>query len=136
MTSENIFSIDGETYDVSVTSLKINGEKIASDDTGRLKNLEMYIKYDGIFVNYEMTISKRLSNNKEFFKLFDKLLFDKSKPKHKVVFPYGNKKITFNAYCPAPSIDIKQFLGYNKYDKYGVITIKFIAISPTGASPL
>ena len=46
MTSANIFSIDGETYDVSVTSLKINGEKIASDDTGRLKNLEMYIKYD------------------------------------------------------------------------------------------
>lgn len=136
MTSADIFSVDGKTYDVSVTGLKINGEKIASEDTGRLKNLEMYIKYDGIFVNYEMTISKRLSKNQELFKLFDYLLFDKSKPKHEVTFPYGNKKITFNAYCSGPSIDIKQFLGYNKYDKYGDITIKFIAISPTEASPL
>lgn len=136
MTSADIFSVDGKTYDVSVTGLKINGEKIASEDTGRLKNLEMFIKYDGIFVNYEMTISKRLSNNREFFKLYDYLLFDKSKPKHEVVFPYGNKKITFNAYCSGTSIDIKQFLGYNKYDKYGDITIKFIAISPTEASPL
>lgn len=136
MTTADIFSVDGNTYDVSVVSLKINGEKISSEDSGRLKNLKMYLKYDGIFVNYEMEISKRLSNERDFFKLFDYLLFDKDKPKHTVVFPYGNKKITFEAYCPANSIDIVKFMGYNKFDKYGKISLKFIAISPTKESPL
>lgn len=125
---QNVFSVDGKFYDVSVDGLKINGEKISSDDTGRLKNLEMYIKYDGIFVNYELTLSKNGNNNEAFFGLFHHLTFDKSNPKHNVTMPYGNKMYSFKAYCPNTSVDIVRFLGQKEYDRYGQITIQFISI--------
>ena len=128
MIVQNLFSVDGKFYDVRVTGLKINGEKISSDDTGRLKNLEMYIKYDGIFVNYELTLSKNGNNNEEFFRLFHHLTFDKSKPQHNVTMPYGNKMYSFKAYCPNTSVDILRFLGTNEFDRYGQITIQFISI--------
>lgn len=134
MSVQNLFSVDGKFYDVSIDGLKINGEKISSDDTGRLKNLDMYIKYDGIFVNYELTLSRKNSDNEEFFKLFHKLTFDKSNPKHDVTLPYGNKLYTFKAYCPNTSIDIERFLGKTKYDRYGQITIQFISISKAAIS--
>lgn len=134
MSVQNLFSVDGKFYDVSVDALKINGEKISSDDTGRLKNLEMYIKYDGIFVNYELTLSKNGNNNKEFFELFHYLTFDKPKPKHTVTMPYGNKLYTFEAYCPNTSVDILRFLGANKFDRYGQITIQFISIGKADIS--
>lgn len=134
MSVQNLFSVDGTFYDVSVDGLKINGEKISSDDTGRLKNLEMYIKYDGIFVNYELTLSKNGNNNEEFFGLFHHLTFDKSNPKHNVTLPYGNKLYTFKAYCPNTSVDIVRFLGEKKYDRYGQITIQFISIGKADIS--
>ncbi len=135
MTIQNLFSVDGKFYDVSIDALKINGEKVSSDDTGRLKNLDMYIKFDGIFVNYELTLSKRNNDNKEFFSLFHHLTFDKSNPQHDVKLPYGNKLYSFKAYCPQTSVDIERFLGTEKYDRYGQITIQFISISKA-VSPL
>lgn len=133
--NQNVFSVDGKYYDVSVLDLSISGEKIANENSGRLKNLSMYLKYDGIFVNYEVTIGKKKTNEKEYFQLFHKLLFDKENPVHVVKFPYGNKMHEFKAYCSGSTIKIKKFEGQKVYDKYDKITVKFIAIDKA-VSPL
>ncbi|MBQ7129118.1 MAG: hypothetical protein IJO19_03925 [Clostridia bacterium] len=135
MSVQNVFSVDGTFYDVSVDALKITGEKISSDSTGRLKNLEMYIKYRGIFVNYEITISPKKRNNAQFFTLFNHLTFDKGNEKHTLKFPYGNKMYTFIGYCPNTAIELAKFKGQTVYDDYKEITLQFIA-TKKAVSPL
>lgn len=144
MKKQDFFCLDGTYYDVSVRGLTISTEKIANDNSGRLKKtLEMWLKYDGIFLNYQITLGNRTEKEKEYFKLFDKLSFDQSttvsgKPKqggiHTVKFPYGNKMYEFQAYCSGTSIDITHFNGQDKWDKYGEISISFIAINPAATS--
>lgn len=146
MIKQDCFCLDDKYYDVSVQELTITGEKISNDKSGRTKsNLSMWLKYDGIFVNYTVTIGKRTGKDKEFFKLFDRLLFDKDKTVankknqggiHTVKFPYGNVMHTFQAYCSGTSINIKKFNGQSEWDKYGTISVNFIAISPTNKSPI
>ena len=125
--TQTIFYCDGKNYDVAVRSLKINGTKMSSTDTGRLNNLSMYIKYDGVFINYDIEISRRDNNSNDLFELFHNLLFDEENPIHTVSFPYGNTVYEFEAYVSDTSISLERIMESNNI--YSPIAISFIAVN-------
>ena len=80
----------------------------------------------GTFYNYTITVDASASDPKIYDDFYDKI----SAPveKHKVVFPYGQETLTFDAYVSGGSDECSEIRENGK--KWGNLSINFIAMEP------
>ena len=121
-----VFLLDGEPYNVSVTKLTRKFSVLDSDKTGRVQSGAMYRDPIGTFYNYTMTVAAHGDDVESIDAFWDAISSpDKS---HECVFPYGQDTLTQRMYVTSGEQDLK--LMAKDRNRWGEITLNFIAMKP------
>ncbi|WP_312093479.1 hypothetical protein [Aminipila sp.] len=125
-TDNGVFTIDGTSFNVSVTQLQRNGAVLETDRTGRLKSGVMSREIIGTFYNYSMDLEQKIENIEEY----DRLYYALTSPvdSHTITIPYGQGTLTLQAYITRAS-DKLTYLG--KFRRWEGLSIDFMAAAPT-----
>jgi hypothetical protein len=125
-TDNNVFVIDGTSFDVSVVKLKRNGEVIETNRSGRLKSGAMNREIIGTYYNYTMELEQKIGNVEEY----DRLYYALTSPvnSHSMVLPYGQDTLSLQVYI-TKATDKLTYLG--KFRHWEGLTIEFTALVPS-----
>ena len=121
-----VFLLDGEPYNVSVTKLTRKFSVLDSEKTGRVQSGAMYRDPIGTFYNYTMTVAPK-SGDVEAMDAFWEAVSRPDKS-HECVFPYGQDTLTQRMYVTSGEQDLN--LISNGRNNWGEITLNFIAMKP------
>lgn len=105
----NWIDIDGQRFNVSVTSIKQSGTILYSDNTGRTLAIGAPMTLDplGTFYNYNITIKRNGDDVDDYDRLYDYIM----KPRYSgmtITVPHNQGTITFEAYISAAEREIKR----------------------------
>ena len=119
-------SVDGKKYDVLVTGLKRSFQVLDGENAERALSGRMIRDIIGTFYNYEMTLQSKIGKYADYDALYEVL----SAPvdSHKVVLPYGQRTLTFNAYVTAGQDNLIRKKSTESY--WTGLTVQFIAMAP------
>lgn len=119
-------SVDGKKYDVLVTGLKRSFQVLDGENAERALSGRMIRDIIGTFYNYEMTLQPKIGKYADYDALYEVL----SAPvdSHKVVLPYGQRTLTFNAYVTAGQDNLIRKKSTESY--WTGLTVQFIAMAP------
>lgn len=123
--SENIFSIDGVDLRLNVTKLEREFSVTDTENSGRLKNYEMYREIAGTFYNYTMEIEP-ITQYREDYDTFYQMI-SAPETKHRLVVPYAQKTLEFEAYVTKGKDGLQRRNGKNLW--HG-LSVYFVAMSP------
>ncbi|QIB68270.1 hypothetical protein Ami103574_02605 [Aminipila butyrica] len=124
-TDNGVFTIDGTSFNASVTKLQRSGEVLETGQTGRLKSGRASREIIGTIYSYSMEIEQKMENIEEY----DRLYYALTSPvnSHEISVPYGQGTLTFQAYI-TKAHDKLPYLG--KYRRWEGLSIDFMAMSP------
>lgn len=119
-------SVDGKKYNVLVTGLKRSFQVLDGENAERALSGRMIRDIIGTFYNYEMTLQPKIGKYSDYDALYEVL----SAPvdSHKVVLPYGQRTLTFNAYVTAGQDNLIRKKSTESY--WTGLTVQFIAMAP------
>lgn len=119
-------SVDGKKYNVLVTGLKRSFQVLDGENAERALSGRMIRDIIGTFYNYEMTLQPKIGKYADYDALYEVL----SAPvaSHKVVLPYGQRTLTFNAYVTAGQDNLIRKKSTESY--WTGLTVQFIAMAP------
>lgn len=102
-----MFTYDGKSYDVIVTSLKRKFSKLSTDKSGRVQSGEMFIDLIGVYYNYSMIVQANGTSAAAVAE-YDRFWDDISAPKPfvRVSFPYNQSVLIFDAYVTQGEQDL------------------------------
>ena len=120
------FLLDGIAYNVQVIKLTRKFSVLDSDQSGRTMDGQMYRDPIGTFYNYEMTVCQRGSDVQAMDSLWEAI----SQPakSHVCTFPYNQQTLTQKMYVTSGSQEL--FLMTDKSNRWGELTLSFVAMSP------
>lgn len=125
---DNIFSIDGETYDVNITDITqnttLNERWSATTNSGSIKR-----KLYGAYLSYTITIADPISETQAIahYRLFEKLT--EVADTHTIVCPYNLSTVTFEGSIQVSERKLKIAKNGN-INLWGGLSFTFIANSP------
>lgn len=128
--AKSVFSIDGVDYDnVIVTSLKRSFSILDTKNSGRtVADGLMHRDIIGTYYNYEIAIQFQDKDRATYDSLYEVL----SAPVdyHRIVVPYAQSKISFNAYITGGEDTIEHMAMTNngsvEYINWSGLTLKFV----------
>lgn len=123
--SENIFSIDGVDLRLNVTKLEREFSVTDTENSGRLKNYDMYREIAGTFYNYTMEIEP-ITQYREDYDTFYQMI-SAPETKHRIVVPYAQKTLEFEAYVTKGKDGLQRRNGKNLWQG---LSVYFVAMSP------
>ena len=121
-----IFTLDGKSYAVHVTSLVRKFSVLDTQQAGRTMDGKMYRDVIGTYYNYTMTVEADPENPAALDALWEAV----SQPaeSHVCVFPYGQRNLTQRMYVTAGEQPLTRI--YNGSRLWGALTLEFIAMEP------
>lgn len=101
--------IDGQKFNVAVTSIKESGTILYSDNTGRTLAVGAPMTLDplGTFYNYSITVKRNGDDVDDYDKLYDYIMT----PRHRgmtITAPHNQGTIQFEAYISAAEREVKR----------------------------
>jgi len=131
----DMFTYDGQSYDVKVTKVKRSFAKLSTDKSGRLQSGEMFIDLIGVFYNYSISVNCELGKEAEYDRFWEDI--SAPKPFVSVSFPYNQTELNFDAYVTTGDQDLirilknpKTVLGKLTRNIWGPTTLNFTAKKP------
>lgn len=124
--SNGVFTIDGTSFDVSVTKLQRNGEVLETEQTARSKSGVISREIIGTIYSYTMNIEQKSESIEEYDRLY--YLLTSPVNSHSITVPYGQSTLTMQAYITKAN-DKLTYLG--KYRRWEGLSVDFIAMAPT-----
>jgi hypothetical protein len=121
-----VFTIDGVGFDVSVVSLERTGKVQTADASGRSISGVMGREVIGTYYNYALKLEQNISNPEEY----DRLYYALTAPvdSHLLALPYGQNTLTFQAYITRAN---DQLIHSNdNINVWGSLEIDFMAMAP------
>lgn len=121
-----LLSVDEKNYNVFVTGLKRSFQVLDGENAERALSGRMIRDIIGTFYNYEMTIRPVVGKYADYDALYEVL--SAPEDSHKVVLPYGQKTLTFNAYVTSGQDNL--IVKADKESYWSDLTFQFIAMAP------
>jgi hypothetical protein len=127
MQAKEVFSIDGETFDIGLVSVKRDAP-VLDKYANRTEDGDLNREIIGVYFNYTMTFPRLHLNPSEYARLYDKV----TEPVefHTVVVPGTIGSFTFQAYITGVSDELLK-IGNDGINHWGNLQIKFIAKTPS-----
>lgn len=122
----SVFSIDGQSFAVDVTSLKRSGKVTDGKNAGRTADQCMYRDVRGTFYNYSVSLNTSLLSVADYDTLYE--LLTAPVAFHSVTLPYAQSTYTFDAYVANVDDVLKRIAAGVNY--WGDMTFNFIAKAP------
>ncbi len=123
--SENVFSIDGIELRLEVVKLEREFSVTDTENSGRLKNYDMYREIAGTFYNYTMEIEPIVQYREDYDTFYQ--MISAPETKHRLVVPYAQKTLEFEAYVTKGKDSLQRRNGKNLW--HG-LSVHFVAMSP------
>jgi hypothetical protein len=127
MQATQVFSIDGETYDIGVVSVRREAP-VLDKYANRTENGDLNREIIGVYYNYTMTFPRLHLNPTEYARLYDKV----TEPVefHTVVVPGTVGSFTYQAYISGVTDELLK-MDHDGTNHWGNLQIKFIAKTPS-----
>lgn len=93
---QTVFTIDGKSYNVSVTDLQRKASVLDGENAGRVMSGLMVRDIIGTYYNYSMTLDTRSLDFADYDALYE--LLTAPVDCHSITVPYGQGTATFDAY--------------------------------------
>lgn len=121
-----VFTVDGVGFNVSVTKLERTSKLLDTDRSGRLKSGTVHREIIGTYYNYTMELEQALNNVDEY----DQLYYALTAPvnSHPLVVPYGQSTLSFQAYVTKVNDNLTFSDG--RLRRWGGMEVDFTAMSP------
>lgn len=128
MRSSKVFSIDGETFDIGVVSLKREAP-VLDKFAERTEDGDLNREIIGVYFNYTMTFPEMNINMNEYARLYDKV----TEPVefHTVTVPGTIGSFTYQAYITGVTDELLRIDLDKNINYWGNLQIKFIAKTPS-----
>lgn len=124
-----VFTIDGVSLRLWVTSLKRKFEVLDTQNSGRVQSYRMYRDIGGTFYNYTMEIDPDKSNRADYDTFYE--IVSSPVESHIMVFPYAQKTLEFEAYVTNGEDNLKiREEGGKQVNKWDGLSLNFIAMEP------
>lgn len=123
--SESVFSIDGVNLRLNVVKLEREFSVTDTKNSGRLNNFDMYREIAGTFYNYTLEIEP-ITEYREDYDTFYQMI-TAPETKHRLVVPYAQRTIEFEAYVTKGKDNVQIREGKNLW--HG-LSVYFVAMSP------
>lgn len=120
-----VFTIDGVDLRLWVTELTRNFAVTDSENSGRLQNSNMHRDIVGTFYNYTLSIDPVNSNRADYDTFYE--IITSPTPSHRLVLPYGQRKLEFNAYVTNGADKLKITDDINEWSG---LSVNFVAMEP------
>lgn len=118
-----MFKIDGNEFNVFVTDLQRSFQVLDGENAGRALDGSMTRDIVGTYYNYTMQIDGSRMTREEYDTLYE--ILSSPSDSHKIVVPYGQTTLTFNAYVTAGTDKLRMMNGHNYWSG---LSIQFIAM--------
>ena len=115
--NENIFSIDGVELRVNVMKLERGFSVTDTENSDRLQNYKMH--------NYTMEVEPYPSHREDYDTFYE--IITAPVESHRMIFPYAQKTLEFDAYVTQGKDTVKQVNGQNLWEG---LSVYFIAMEP------
>lgn len=125
---ENVFLLDGKTYDIEVEELERGFAVTDTEQSGRTTDYAMHRDIIGTFYNYTMKVYPT-TDNLESYDEFYEAVSDPNYESHEMTFPYGQETLTFRAYVSQGKDKLRQRRGRNIWGMDG-LSLTFTAMEP------
>lgn len=124
-----VFTIDGVSLRLWVTSLKRKFEVLDTQNSGRVQSFRMYRDIGGTFYNYTLEIDPDKSNRADYDTFYE--IVSSPVESHIMVFPYAQKTLEFEAYVTNGEDNLKiREEGGKQVNKWDGLSLNFIAMEP------
>ena len=123
--NENIFSIDGVELRVNVMKLERGFSVTDTENSNRLQNYKMHREVAGTFYNYTMEVAPHPAHREDYDTFYE--IITAPVESHRMVFPYAQKTLEFDAYVTQGKDTVKQVNGQNLWDG---LSVYFVAMEP------
>ena len=123
--NENIFSIDGVELRVNVMKLERGFSVTDTENSDRLQNYKMHREVAGTFYNYTMEVEPHPSHREDYDTFYE--IITAPVESHRMVFPYAQKTLEFEAYVTQGKDTMKQVNGQNLWEG---LSVYFVAMEP------
>lgn len=124
-----VFTIDGVSLRLWVTSLKRKFEVLDTQNSGRLQSFRMYRDIGGTFYNYTLEIDPDKSNRADYDTFYE--IVSSPAESHIMIFPYAQKTLEFEAYVTNGEDNLKiRQEGGKQVNKWDGLSLNFIAMEP------
>lgn len=125
-----VFTIDGVNLRLWVTELTRKFAVTDSENSGRVKSLLMYRDIIGTFYNYSLSVEPDSRYPEDYDTFFQ--IVSSPEEKHRVIFPYGQETLEFNAYVTSgeDKPKINKDAPEKKQNEWYGLSIDFIAMEP------
>lgn len=119
------FSVDGKEYSVVVATL--SRKATVKDGKNTTTTLSGIFKRDVVGTYYEYTLDIHWKDSAQYDELYEVLTAPQNEP-HRVVLPYGQATLEFDAYITEVSDDLKA--SRKSINRWGNMSIEFKAREP------
>ena len=116
----SVFTVDGHSYNVSVSSLQRKAAILDGENAGRMER-----DIIGTYYNYTLGIDPKLMTPAEYDALYE--ILTAPVDSHALVVPYGQGTISFSAYISNAEDALKRMAGTNLWSD---LKVNFIAMEP------
>lgn len=121
----SVFTIDGNTYDVEIVSLKRKFSVLDGDKAGRASDGSMMRNIIGTYYNYSMQLNTDRLSRSQYDELYE--ILSAPQDSHTVILPYGRGTITQQMYVTGGEDDLRIDDEGNIWDN---LSIEFVAMTP------
>lgn len=121
----SVFTIDGNTYDVEIVSLKRKFNILDGDKAGRASDGSMMRNIIGTYYNYSMQLNTDRLSRSQYDELYE--ILSAPQDSHTVILPYGRGTITQQMYVTGGEDDLRIDDEGNIWDN---LSIEFVAMTP------
>lgn len=121
----SVFTVDGRSFNVSVSSLQRKASILDGENAGRMLSGRMERDIIGTYYNYTLGIDPKLMTPAEYDALYE--LLTAPVDSHALVVPYGQGTISFAAYISNAEDTLKRLAGTNLWSD---LKVNFIAMEP------
>lgn len=123
--NENIFSIDGVELRLNVMKLERGFSVTDTENSDRLQNYKMHREVAGTFYNYTMEVEPYPSHREDYDTFYE--IITAPVESHRMIFPYAQKTLEFDAYVTQGKDTVKQVNGQNLWEG---LSVYFVAMEP------
>uniref|UniRef100_A0AAU8B0M2 Uncharacterized protein n=1 Tax=Dulem virus 35 TaxID=3145753 RepID=A0AAU8B0M2_9CAUD len=124
-----VFTIDGMTLRLWVTSLKRSFQVLDTENSGRLQSYLMHRDIAGTFYNYTLEIDPDKSNRADYDQFYE--IVSAPVESHSMVFPYGQETLEFEAYVTNGEDELRMEETEDGHiNKWSGLSLNFVAMEP------
>lgn len=125
MSKQNVLCIDGNYFDLFISSLKRNFVVQDTEKAGRAISGQMHRDIIGTYYNYTLEIDSKRSNREDYDAFYD--IISAPQDSHYIVVPYGQSLLEFEAYISSGEDVLRVDAGGNHWTD---ISVTFTAMEP------